>query len=64
MDNGHSEIRFSINKRHHDRHIEYNISGYIQDKYIQWINIIEVNVIVNVMVYLFVNKGFQADQYC
>ena len=63
MVNVHAEIRFNINKRNHYRHIEYNISGYIQDKYIQWINMIEVNVMVHVMVYLFVNKGFQADQY-
>ena len=63
MDNGHAELRFNINKRHHDRHIEYNISGYIRDKNIQWINRIGVNVMVHVMVSLYVNKGFQSDQY-
>ena len=63
MDNGNAELRFNINKRPHDRHIEYNILGYIQDKNTKWINRIGINLMVHVMVPLYFNKGFQSDQY-
>ena len=63
MDNGNVELRFNNNKRHHDRQIEYNILGYIQDKNTKWINRIGVNLMVHVMVSLYFNKVFQADQY-